>query len=173
MWKCYVTLEIVNHSIQPQTNKEPVTVRSACQQGLVEVRVVFSSFDESWNIRWAHGPWRWICSSWMPGCLTNTSSSTDASKHLLLQFPWTHPPSPFFTTKPGRPALCAPSFLHSNPSPLIWRLEPGVAYRILHQLNKENRLFTLGENEATHNEWRGMKNRWSEGESLNVNMSSV
>lgn len=25
VWKCCVTLEIVNHGIQPQTNKEPVT----------------------------------------------------------------------------------------------------------------------------------------------------
>lgn len=51
VWKRYVTLEIVNHhSIQPQTNKESVPLLSACQQGLMEVRVVFFPFDEGQGI---------------------------------------------------------------------------------------------------------------------------
>lgn len=127
-------------------------------------------------IRWAHGPWRWICSSWMPVHLTNTSPSTHTTKHLLHQTPWTHPPSPFFTTKPWRLALCAPLPSTSTLPPVlppIQRLGPGVAYRILHQMNREGRLLTLADDEATHNKWGVMKSRWGEGEGLNVNMSSV
>lgn len=119
VWKCYVTLEIVNHCIRLQTNKEPVTppvclsTRSGGGRG-----GVFLIWWRLGDIRWAHGPWRWICSSWMPARLTNTSSSTDTSKHLLLQFPWTHPPSPLFTTTPGRPALRAPSSPRCHPPSL-------------------------------------------------------
>lgn len=94
----------------------------------------------------------------------NTCSSNFSG--LILQLP-------FSPQSPGD-LLLVP--LHPSTATLpslIWRLDPGVAYRILHQLKRESRLLTIVIIEATHNEWKEMKSRWSEGESLNVNMSSV
>lgn len=51
---------------------KPVPLLSACQQTLVEVMLPFSHLMDAGDLGWAHGPWRHICSSWMPACLVNT-----------------------------------------------------------------------------------------------------